>query len=170
MEAQIKSIEDSRLLLHDPDPVQPLLTNITGMLRDELNNLDKTYVESYQTCIDFIEKDENWQKLEQEQKFELLRKYNLLDRSKPDVNLESSDAILVTLEKITISAFMDRCAALPVRMKEALQAAAMVFEPKAQDYNITYKTIKTEAELDIWLEETRKQIKNMLKNGPVNIN
>ena len=39
--AQVKTIEQQRQLLEDPDLVAPLITNLTQLLRDELNKLDR---------------------------------------------------------------------------------------------------------------------------------
>jgi hypothetical protein len=41
--AQVKTIEQQRQLLEEPDPVAPLIANLTQLLRDELNKLDNEY-------------------------------------------------------------------------------------------------------------------------------
>jgi hypothetical protein len=170
IETQIKSIEESRMLLHDPDPIQPLLTGVTDLLREELNNLDKEYSESWQTCMDILEKDENWQQLEPHQKHSFLGVNMLLPKAKPVIIVESSNSILATLDKINLNAIKDRLAALPARTNVALQSAMAVFEPKAQIVQIPYRTIKSEADLEKWLQETKEQIMESLKKGPVVIN
>ena len=170
IEAQIKSIEEYRSLLHDPDPIQPLLSNTTALLREELNNLNKAYSESWQTCMDIIEQNDSWQQLEQEQKQEILNKNILLSDAKPEVHVESSSAILETLERTNLNSFKDRLAALPARMNTALQSAAAILEPKAQVMRVPNRTIRNEAELEKWLDETKEQIMIKLKDGPVIIN
>ena len=166
-EAQIKSIEESRLLLYDPDPVQPLLTSVTDLLREELNNLNKEYNESWQSCMDILEKDDNWQKLEPEQKHDLLGKNNLLPKAKPVIDVASSSTILASLEKTNLVAFRDRLAALPARLNSALQSTVAVFEPEAHVVHVPYRIIKSEAELEEWLDETKERLSEALKSGPI---
>jgi hypothetical protein len=155
------------MLLHDPDPIQPLLTGVTALLREELNNLDNEYSENWQTCMDILETDENWRQLEPDQKHSFLGVNMLLPKAKPEINVESSSTILATLDRINLNAIKDRLAALSVRMNAALQSAATVFEPKAQVIHVSHRTIKTEADLENWLQETKAQIIESLKKGSV---
>jgi hypothetical protein len=168
-EAQIKTIEDQRQLLNEPDPVQPLLTSITQLLRDELNNLDGEYAKSHAQGMEWLEKDSAWQRLEPEQRHEILKKNILLERVKPLVKVQSAEDVLSTLNDITISSFRDRLAAMPSRFEAAVNAAAVLFEPQTQIIQVPRGTIRTEAELDAWLLKTKTRLAEAMKNGPIMI-
>ena len=46
--AQVKTIEQQHHLLEEPDPVAPLVANLTQLLRDELNYLDNEYTSQHE--------------------------------------------------------------------------------------------------------------------------
>jgi hypothetical protein len=105
--------------------------------------------------------------LQPEQKHDYLRNYQLLEKSKPMIDVSTSETILSTLERINISALRDRIYSLPSRFDKALGEAAKFFEPRIQEIPLSSRTIKTEAELDAWLADTRAAILEALKNGPI---
>jgi hypothetical protein len=167
IEAQIQTIESERLLLQEPDPVSPLLASLTQLLREELNHLNAEYTNEYQAGLQKLEQDDNWRRLEPEQRHEFLKKNTLLDRMRPTVNVETPQDVLMTLNAMSLNAFKDRLAALPARVNAALNAASKVFEPQAQIMQVPFRTIKTNEELETWLGEVKSQLAAALKNGPV---
>jgi hypothetical protein len=40
-------------------------------------------------------------------------------------------------------------------------------EPQAQFIQVPRRTLKTEAEIDTWLEEVKRQLKDALQDGPI---
>ena len=68
---------------------------------------------------------------------------------------------------MSLSALTDRVAALPSRFDAVLVAAAELMEPEAQFIKFPQRTIKTDQEIDQWLDDVKAQIKKALKNGPV---
>ena len=130
--SQVSHIERERQLLELPDPIAPLIANLTQLLRDELNHLDK----EYQTCHDQgmarLKADENWQKLEPEQRNALLSAQKLTLADQPKVTLGSTEEILQTLALTNLSMFADRVAAMLGRFDKIVLAAAELCEPEAQ--------------------------------------
>jgi hypothetical protein len=167
IERQHDAIKTGRRLLANPDGVQPLFADLTQKLRDELNRCSTGYDEIYQRGLSRLETDDNWNRLQPEQKHNYLRNYQLLEKSKPAIDVSTPDAILSTLERMNISAFRDRIDSLPSRFDRALGEAAKFFEPEIQEVPLSSRTIKTEPELDAWLANTRAAILKALKNGPV---
>ena len=68
---------------------------------------------------------------------------------------------------MSLSALTDRVAALSFRFDAVLVAAAELMEPEAQFIKFPQRTIKTEQEIEKWLNDVKSQIKKALKSGPV---
>jgi hypothetical protein len=165
--AQVASIEKQRQLLEDPDLVSPLVANLTQLLRENLNRLNNEYQAKHAAGMARLKNDANWQQLDPEQKNSLLSKQKLTLADAPEIKLSSTDEVVSTLQRITLSALSDRVAAMPSRFDAVLVSAAELMEPEAQFVRLPNRTIKTEQEVDTWLEDAKAEIKKALKNGPV---
>ncbi len=164
---QVNQIEQQRLLLEVPDQVQPLVSNMTQLLRDRLNSLKAEYAASHQQGMQRLGADPNWDQLDPEQRNSLLGAQYLTTASTPDINVANTQEIVATLAKVSLSALADRVAAMPSRFDAVLVKAAEIMEPDAQYVKVPRRTIKTEQEIDAWLEDARGEIETALKNGPV---
>ncbi len=165
--AQITTIEEQRQLLEEPDLVAPLVANLTQLLRDELNRLDSEYASRHEQGVKLLENDSNWQQLESEQCYQLMFEQSLHNAAKPEVKVQSTDDVLVTLDKFGLSMFADRVAALPARFDTVAAKAAELCEPEVQFIKVPHPTLKTEAEIDAWVDEVKQQLKTALQQGPV---
>ena len=81
--------------------------------------------------------------------------------------MASTEEIVSTLARITLSALGDRVAAMPSRFDAVLVGAAELMEPDAQFVKLPNRTIKTEQDVDAWLNDAKSEIQKALKNGPV---
>ena len=167
--AQMTTIERQRQLLEDPDPVAPLIANLTQMLRDELNKLDGEYTDRHAEGVKRLGDDSNWQKLEPEQRYELMSAQFLQAAARPKVEVQSTGDVLATLERYGLSMFADRVAALPSRFDNVAVGAAELCEPEIQFVNVRRCTLKTGDEIDAWTDDVNGQLKAALAKGPVSI-
>ena len=167
--AQVTTIERQRQLLEDPDPVAPLIANLTQMLRDELNKLDGEYSDCHAEGLKRLENDSNWQQLEPEQRYELMSAQFLHAAARPKVEVQSTDDVLATLDLFSLTMFADRVAALPSRFDNVAVGAAELCEPEIQFVNVPRRTLKTGDEIDAWTDEVNTQLKAALAKGPVSI-
>ena len=165
--AQVNHIEKELQLLGEPDPTTPLIANLTQLLRDELNRHDKEYQACHEQGMARLKADENWQKLEPEQRNALLVAQKLTLADQPKVALASTEEVLQTLAQINLSMFADRVAAMPGRFGNILIAAAELLEPETQTVQLPRRMLKTEADIDMWIEEIRQQLKSVLAKGPI---
>jgi len=165
--SQVSHIERERQLLEVPDPIAPLIANLTQLLRDELNRLDKEYQGGHEQGMARLKADENWQKLEPEQRNSLLASQKLTLADQPKVALGSTDEILQTLAQTNLSMFADRVAAMPGRFDRVALAAAELCVPEAQLISVPRRTIKTEADIDAWVTEVKQRLTTALQNGPI---
>ena len=165
--AQVKTIEQQRQLLEEPDPVTPLIANLTQMLRDELNKLDGEYVSRHEAGFKRLADDSTWKQLEPEQRDQLIAAQSLHDSARPIVSVQSTDDVLTSLDTCALSTFADRVAALPARFDNIASAAVKLCEPKSQLIRVPRRTLKTVEEIDAWADELKQQLKFALANGPI---
>lgn len=164
---QITTIEEQSQLLLEPDAIMPLLSNMTQLLRDELNRLQQQYENRHKQGMQRLEHDENWQKLEPEQRNQLLSEQKLTLSDQPEFNLASTETILATLDKQPLSSLTDRVIALPARFDNIAMDAAELMEPQAQFIQVPRRTLKTEDEIDAWVDEVKQQLMAALDQGPI---
>jgi hypothetical protein len=144
-----------------------LVTNLTQLLRDNLNSLNDEYQAKHAEGMERLKNDANWQQLDPQQKNSLLSKQKLTLADTPEIKLASTDDIVSTLQRISLSAFGDRVAAMPSRFDAVLVSAAELMEPEAQFVKLPNRTIKTEQDINAWLNDAKAEIQKALKNGPV---
>jgi hypothetical protein len=168
-QAQVKSMIDGRLLLTEPDPLTPMVQAIGQLLRDELNALSQKYDEQFEAGLAALELDANWQKLEPEQRNALLAKQGLTLAQKPEIKVQTEADILATLSKISLESLRDRVVAMPSRFQQAAQDAAVLMEPKVTFVSVPRRTLKTETDIDVWLQDTKTQLIKALEKGPVGV-
>lgn len=166
---QVKNIEEQRMLLDDPDPGAPLLSQISQQLREELNRLDGEYKQLHGEGMSRLQADENWQQLEPEQKNQLLAGQKLSNAYQPKIEVQTTPQVLATLRSLPISQFADQIAALPGRFNRVLEQAAELCEPELTFVDLPKRSLNSEDELKAYLAELESTIKSALKNGPVRV-
>jgi hypothetical protein len=165
--AQVEQIREHRSLLDDPDPVQPLLANLTQQFRDTFNDLCQRYDEGHAAGMQRLDADDNWQQLSPDQRHDLLAAKRLTTSDAPDIALGSTEEVQKTLDHVRPDALADRIVALSSHFANVLVAAAEAMEPRIQFVNLPRQTLKNEAEIDAWLENARSQLREALQEGPV---
>lgn len=165
--AQVEQVREHRALLDSPDPVQPLLANLTQQFRDTFNALEQRYTAEHAAGMQRLEVDVNWQQLSPGERHDLLTAKRLTAADAPDIVLGSTEEVLETLGRARPDALADRIAALSSRFDDVLIKAAEAMEPEAQFVSLPRRTLKSEAEIDAWLEDVRRELHSALQNGPV---
>jgi len=165
--SQVKHIEKERQLLEKTDLIEPLNKNFTQLLRKELNTINESFETCWEKGEERLKDDANWKQLEPDQKYKLRANQQLIEGSKPKVNVESSDSILVTLDSLSLTGFKDRVAAMPARFDRLILEAARIMEPEIQEVTLPSRTIKNEDDLQAWLSKTKVILQEKLKKGPV---
>jgi len=165
--AQVETIETQRQLLEEPDLVTPLISNLTQLLRDELNSMKQEWDVLWAKGEEQLELDANWQQLEQEQRYELRARQQLVQTWVPQIDVEDTDVILKTLDTIGLQQLHDRIDAMPSKFERVLLGAAKMMEPEAHEVDLPSRTLKTEADVDAWLTESRVMLLNRISKGPV---
>ena len=164
---QVEQIRAHRSLLDDPDPVQPLLASLTQQFREAFNDLQQRYEYEHATGMQRLEADDNWQQLSPDERHDLLATKRLTAADAPAISLGSTAEVLDTLSHVRPDALADRIAALSSRFDDVLVKAAEAMEPEIQFVELPRRTLKSEDDIEAWLEDARQELRDALQNGPV---
>ncbi|MCC4767324.1 BREX system P-loop protein BrxC [Methanosarcina sp. DH1] len=162
---QAETIEHQRLLLTDPDLIQPLVKSLEDVLRKELTAQQKRYVDELEKQKQQLEADSSWKELSKDEREQVLIKCDITDV--PEITVGTHDELLKALKKYPINSWSDRIDALSNRFSKARELAAKSLEPKTQTIDLPRRTFKTEDDIDAWVQDVKEQIKTALSKGPV---
>lgn len=164
---QAEAIEKQRLLLADPDPIQPLLKSLEDSLRNELTTQQKRYADGLKDKTVALEADASWQQLAQDERSDIRGRCGIADV--PKLALGTHQELVSALEQHPLAVWRDRIDALSGRFDRARELAARSLEPETQTVDIPRRTLKTEDEIDAWVDEVKQQLKAALEKGPIMI-
>jgi hypothetical protein len=160
-----QAILDNRSLLEDPDPVPPLAQEIADALRAALNEKAEIAVDAFDVGIKTLEGDENWKALNNNEANAILATKSLKKPVLGDVG--DAAQVLARLRERDLSAWDTLTAAQSARFGEALADAVKKKTPEAKPYKLKRRAISSDADLQTWLDETGKEVREQLKQGPV---
>lgn len=162
---QIEAIRDQRLLLQPTDPVAPLRIALGECLRAAVNANHKALDTATQQALTTLETNEVWKKLPANDRAAILPTVGLLAPAKPGI---SSDEVLAShLENHPLSAARTEIDAVAGRLQQAIERAAQRLEPQVQAVALERTTLRTEADVQVWLDRTEKQLLQAIQHGPV---
>lgn len=161
------AIERQRSLLAETDPVQPLLDDATERLRKALRSVHEEYEAAYEENIDELRASESWQEIDDDTRQAILRQYDL--NGVPDIDVGTTEALLDTLADTPLDAWRARVDALSQRFDNALSAAVQELEPDTTRVNLDSRVLKSEDDVEDWLDEARETLLNHLEDGPVQV-
>ncbi|MDP2990544.1 MAG: BREX system P-loop protein BrxC, partial [Kiritimatiellota bacterium] len=164
---QAEAIEKQRLLLADPDPIQPLLKSLEDALRNELTTQRKRYSDGLKEKTVALEADASWQQLAEDERSDIRGQCVIADV--PKLGLGTHQELVLALEQHPLAVWRDRIDALSGRFDRARELAAKSLEPQTQTLDIPRRTLKTAEEIDAWVEEVKQQLKAALEKGPIMI-
>ncbi|MDY7579305.1 BREX system P-loop protein BrxC [Herbaspirillum sp. RTI4] len=167
IEVERKAIIDNRSLLGIPNPIEPLIKQAFGGIRDAIVFHHGEFEVEYNRCLEQLENDEQWKKLDTSEQQLLLVTHNI--DQLPVLLLADNDAVLLSLETCSLSQWNDKRASLMSRFDAARNSAIALLKPKVLHVQSPRRLIETEADLHGWLKEVEASIRMQLVNGPVSI-
>jgi hypothetical protein len=165
LQAERQAIADQRALLADPDPVRPLLDRAADVLRQALNAKISAYQDEFAQQQMDLESDANWQKLLDGQRADLLKSHHIAPLAA--MGLSTAEALVDALEECDLPRWIERTQALRSRFEAARMAAAQLLEPKVTQVMLPKRTLKSEADVQAWLNEAEQLLNERLKLGPI---
>lgn len=162
---QLDAIRDGRQLLEPSDPVTPQCKALADLLRKKVKGLQAEHEKAYKQAQDALTANDSWQQLDATEQEAVLGEVGLSAPTQPDVS--SDDKLAGHLDTRPLSAEQAEIAAVSSRMSQAIQKAAKRLEPEVQTVSLEKVTLRTEADLEAWLDRQKKRVLDALKKGPV---
>jgi hypothetical protein len=162
------AIRDGRLLLDDPDKIDPLVNRAADALRTTVNKSFNAYRSEYDLCTGELESAPEWAKLAPEDRAAILREVQL---SAPEntPKLGTLSELLDSLAACSPQRWAEKRDALRGQLTRALNLASRKLEPLVQHVTAPRRIMRSEADLDAWLDEVRKAVLAKLSDGPVQL-
>lgn len=160
---QVTAIQAERALLDDPDPVTPLIGQLTDALRAALQDAHDRLQEIHRREIAGLEATQEWQAIGESDRQALLVSNGL--SAVPDIQVGTEQALLSTLDAIPLNTWEDTIAALPARVEQARMQAARLLEPKAVHLKPKSATLKSPEDVETYLEDLREGIMHHINAG-----
>jgi hypothetical protein len=165
---QIEAIRNQRLLLEATDSVSPIRIALAGLLRKAVTDAHATHVTAHEAGMRALDSNEGWKKLDATQKTAILSAVGLAMPVKPDVT--SDEALGRHLDGRPLGVAVAERDAIPGRIQQAIERAAKLLEPKVQMVTLERSTLRTQQEVDAWLDRQKSKLLDGLKHGPVMVN
>lgn len=160
---QIDAIRDNRLILHEPDPIQPVLNSLVERLGNILNSRKQQYIASYDEKMSNLQSNEYFNKLTPEQKHRILVRHQLLVPT--EIKSLDAQALLNQLKRESLYTWDTKKAALSGQFESALNDAILLSAPQARTYSLPRKTIISQADIDTYLTELRTELEMLLEES-----
>jgi hypothetical protein len=160
---EIDAIWENRLLYQEPDPIQPLLTQLTEKLGNKLNEVVEKYLLQRQERMNVLQENEYFSKLTQEQKHFILTKNQLL--TKYEINFNHAHNLAHQLMRHSLENWKTKISALQGQFDAALTEAIELTAPKAKSFYLPKGTINNQAELEKYIADLKSELESLLKNS-----
>lgn len=159
------AIENDRNLLDDPSPLPDLEKRIAKILRTALNEARTACLCEFEAGMAFLNADDAWHLISEEQRTVILQRHSLTGL--PEIQVGSIAEIHTSITSISLEDWQLRTDALNGKFSQARLEATRLMQPATQHVKVSSGVLQTPAELDVWLEITKKTLAEEMKKGPI---
>ena len=160
---QMAAITQQRSLLQDPDPLKPLLDELTAGLRNALQGARTGLVDKRDRAVDALADTAEWTKLSDETWRTILHDQGL--GPVETLQIATDAQLLATLDARPLAVWKDWTLTVPVRIQAAREQAAKLLEPKAVRVLPKSTTLHDANEVDAYLTDLRATIMAEIGEG-----
>ena len=160
---QVEAIERDRMLLNDPDPVEPLYEELTTDLRAAVTAARQAVVDARDRELAKLRATAEWTKLKDEDWKRVFQANGLSPVD--ELNVGTDELLLRALDEKPLEAWKTEAVAIPTRLQAAREQAAKMLEPKAVRVRPKSATLHTPAEVDAYINELRAEIIEYVNDG-----
>ncbi|MCX5861746.1 MAG: BREX system P-loop protein BrxC [Deltaproteobacteria bacterium] len=164
-EQQAQAIQNQRLLLFDPDPIEPILHLLQDTLRETLISLRNSYAERMEKLKTELESDSSWSKLSPDERDSLWEQSEI--SPPPELPVGTLEDLIKTLDDHPIHVWYDRIDALPARFGRLRESAAKLLEPETQVVELPHDTLRTTEDVEAWVEKVKQKLMEQIRKGPI---
>jgi hypothetical protein len=163
IDPQVTAIKDSRSLLVDPDPVTPLLYRVATSLRGELQKARERLIEAQERELKALTTSRDWQNVAETDRQRML--YQNALGPVPLLKIGTDEELLATLDTTSLTAWEDKIAASPGRVKKVREETAKLLTPKVVRIPIPQVTLQSVEEVDAYLTALRIEMMKQIEAG-----
>lgn len=160
---QAQAVRRERALLDNPDPVPPLLSEVTNLLRGALQDAYKRYAEIFEGSLHGLESSSSWRSLNEAMRERILSKQGLQRPHEP--RLGSPGAVLDSLIEASLTGWEERIDALPERFARANVEAASEHGPRPYRFRPPPATLETRDQVNEYVEGLKAEIVRHVDEG-----
>lgn len=160
--AQLGAVKANRSLLEQPDPVAPVVGQLTDALRDAVSRATDRLNQQLATGRSSLEQTAGWEKLDETERKRIVTEASLADVSAPSVG--DTAGLIAFLDETSLTDLRDRTDAIPQRLTRAMTAVARATAPQAKVVRLKRATIQDDADLERYIDSLRSDIQTEL--GP----
>ena len=162
---QMEAIRSSRTLLTDPNPIPPLLSQVTAALRKTVSEAHGLLREVRDREVSEMETSDNWVKLKPQDRAKILESNGL--GPIPELDIGTDQALIGCLEDTAVKDWDDRLLALKTRIDQAREEAAQLLTPKAVTIRPSPATLSSREDVETYVRELREQLLAQVDEHPV---
>ncbi len=165
IEPQIHAIISGRTLLHNPDPVSPLLQKVSAALRAALQEARQHLIEAQGRELQGLVASPEWKNSTEAEQQRLLQQHSL--GPVPQLTIGTDEELLTTLNVTSLTGWGDKILAPSGRVQKVREALAKLRVPEAQFVTVIpqHATIKSVTEADAYLAKLRAEIMTHIEAG-----
>ncbi len=163
--AQRNAIETGRLLMQSPDPVAPLIKELSDALRTAVLAAANAVKDEHAKAVGDIEASAEWQQLDPVDRAPILEASGLTVSTVPAVG--SGEELLKALDAIPLSMWAERRQAILAKVAAARAAAAKKLEPNSVTFNAPAATLRNKTDVDIYLAALRDLLLQHISNDEI---
>ena len=158
-------IRDGRLLLDGSDHVTPLAKKAASALRTAVTAAHKQFCDAHADQLKTLQESESWKKIGDGDRDRILCEEGIDDV--PGIAVGSDDELLSTLDATSLGAWRDKSDALAARFTNSATKAAKLLEPKTQRIRLASGVLRTDVDVQQWIDAQRTELLDKLKTGPI---
>lgn len=163
LKAQAEAIKTGRLLLTDPDPMEPLRTALMNGLRASLQAARAAYAEAYAAGTGALSSLPQWTALSPQEQAQWLTREGLSEPG--EEKLGGINEIVAALDSRSLKAWQDAIELVPTRFDRVRQAFLKSLEPAAKWLRPPGATLKTASDVDAYVTALRTQLMGIVDGG-----
>ncbi|WP_027460516.1 BREX system P-loop protein BrxC [Deinococcus murrayi] len=165
LQAQADAIRTGRLLLSEPDPVVPLAREVMNGLREELNAALNAYAGAYARGAAALAGMTEWQALPEAERTAWLARMGI--EAPATERPGGINDVVNALDRRGLSEWQALTEALSARFARLREELLRSLEPQARTVCPPQATLKTEAEVDAYLAQLRRELLEAVGAGDV---
>src|SRR5258708_1017455 len=165
VDPQFNAIKNTRALLHNPNPVSPLLQKVAAALRTAVQDARQRLIEAQERELRGLEAFQEWQGPAEAERQRRLQQHDL--GAVAQLKIGTDEELLATLDTTSIATWEYKIDAPKGRVQRVREEAAKLQVPEAKHITVTphHATLKSVEEADAYLAVLRAEIMTHISAG-----